>query len=308
MAYVYQHIRLDTNEVFYIGIGSDTEGKFHRANEKKGRNSFWYKIVDKTDYRVEIIIDEISWEDAQNQEISLIKYYGRYDLNEGKLVNMTDGGEGGNNPSPITRKKLSEFNRGKKLSEEHKLKIAQSNKGKIRSPLSEEHRRKISESHTGRKMSEETKRKIGNKNKGNTISEEQKQLLRKVNLGKKLSDETRKKLSESLKGRKLSEEHKLKISALHKGKVISESHKKILSQTHTGKKLSEEHKRILSEKSKKQKISEDHKRRISLANTGRKMPRVKCPHCNKETPTGNFNRWHGDNCKSKNVIVKNLFW
>lgn len=31
MAYVYRHIRLDKNEVFYIGIGTDTKN-YKRAN------------------------------------------------------------------------------------------------------------------------------------------------------------------------------------------------------------------------------------------------------------------------------------
>ena len=35
MAYIYRHIRLDKNEPFYIGIGSDVEGKYKRANRKR---------------------------------------------------------------------------------------------------------------------------------------------------------------------------------------------------------------------------------------------------------------------------------
>lgn len=50
MAYVYRHIRLDKNEPFYIGIGSDATYK--RANTKKGRNEIWKRIVCKTTYDV----------------------------------------------------------------------------------------------------------------------------------------------------------------------------------------------------------------------------------------------------------------
>ena len=46
MAYIYKHIRLDTNEVFYIGIGSDNTYK--RANLKKGRNIYWNNIINKS--------------------------------------------------------------------------------------------------------------------------------------------------------------------------------------------------------------------------------------------------------------------
>ena len=95
MAYVYQHIRLDTDEVFYIGIGSDTDGKYKRAYKKNGRNNpHWNNIVNKAGYRVEILTDNVSWEEACEEEKILIKYYGRKNLNEGKLVNFTDGGEG----------------------------------------------------------------------------------------------------------------------------------------------------------------------------------------------------------------------
>ncbi len=33
MAYVYKHIRLDTNEIFYIGIGNNND--YGRAYQKK---------------------------------------------------------------------------------------------------------------------------------------------------------------------------------------------------------------------------------------------------------------------------------
>ena len=86
---VYRHRRLDTNEIFYVGIGS-----LERAFSKKGRNNLWKKVVNKAGYNVEIIADDLSWEDACELEIFLIQNYGRRDLKTGSLVNMTDGGEG----------------------------------------------------------------------------------------------------------------------------------------------------------------------------------------------------------------------
>ena len=94
MAYVYQHIRLDTDEVFYIGIGSDTNGEFVRANNIKDRkNRHWNNIVNKVGYRVEILTDGISWEDACEEERRLIKQYGRVS-DGGVLTNITEGGDG----------------------------------------------------------------------------------------------------------------------------------------------------------------------------------------------------------------------
>ena len=92
MAYVYKHIRKDTNEVFYIGIGSDI--KYKRANDTNNRNKYWKNITNKTDYIVEIIEDNLTWEQVCDIEVKLIKHYGRKDLNEGSLVNMTNGGDG----------------------------------------------------------------------------------------------------------------------------------------------------------------------------------------------------------------------
>ena len=90
MAYVYQHIRLDTNEVFYIGIGKNK----CRAYSKSDRNKHWHHIVNKVGYSAQIIFEEITWEEAIVKEKELIEYYGRRDKGSGTLVNMTDGGEG----------------------------------------------------------------------------------------------------------------------------------------------------------------------------------------------------------------------
>jgi hypothetical protein len=38
MAYLYKHIRKDTNEVFYVGIGSDVD--YSRAHTRHKRSSF----------------------------------------------------------------------------------------------------------------------------------------------------------------------------------------------------------------------------------------------------------------------------
>ena len=53
MAYVYRHIRLDKNEPFYIGIGSDMTNK--RANERARRSELWKKIVAKSVLRLAFV-------------------------------------------------------------------------------------------------------------------------------------------------------------------------------------------------------------------------------------------------------------
>ena len=130
MAYVYRHIRLDTNTIFYIGIGSTSSYK--RAKTTFRRNAYWKSITSKTKWDYEIIFDDISLEYAKEKEIEFIKLYGRKDKGEGTLCNLTDGGDAtsGYIVKDEVKKFLSEINKGKKLSKEHKNKISESHKGK----------------------------------------------------------------------------------------------------------------------------------------------------------------------------------
>ena len=150
MAYVYRHIRLDKNEPFYIGIGSDMTNK--RANERARRSELWKKIVAKSDYEIEILMDDITFDEAKLKEIEFIKLYGRIDLGNGTLVNLTDGGDGLINRifTPEHRRKLSLSQIGRKLSEEQKDKLR---KYRIGIPNSPEARSKISKANKGRKNS-----------------------------------------------------------------------------------------------------------------------------------------------------------
>jgi hypothetical protein len=114
MAYVYRHIRLDKNEPFYIGISNDMSQR--RSREKTRRSKLWNRIVDKTDFDVEILFDDIPYHEAKSKEIEFIKLYGRIDLGNGTLANLTNGGDGTINPSQETRDKISKVNKGRKNS------------------------------------------------------------------------------------------------------------------------------------------------------------------------------------------------
>lgn len=57
---VYRHRRLDTNEIFYIGISNNNKRPFNT----KTRNNIWKKIVNKTDYIVEIIANDLTRNEA----------------------------------------------------------------------------------------------------------------------------------------------------------------------------------------------------------------------------------------------------
>jgi hypothetical protein len=168
MAEIYRHIRLDTNEVFYIGIGKTK----YRAYTKLNRNKHWTNIVNKTEYEVQVLKKDLDYSDAKELEMILIAYYGRKDLGLGTLVNMTDGGEGtiGRKASIDTCNKMSKSMIGK-------------NVGKV---ASDETKEKMKNAATGRKHSDETKLKIGKWDnnrvsgmKGKTQSEDTK--LNRVN-------------------------------------------------------------------------------------------------------------------------------
>jgi hypothetical protein len=147
LAYVYRHIRLDKNEPFYIGIGNDKS--FSRAREIHNRNKYWTNVFSQTNIEIEILCDELTWEDARKKEIEFIKLYGRKDLGNGCLVNMTDGGEGALNPTKENRQKKSEFKTSFKVSEETKNKLSELKRGNknpmFKKEVSEETRKKLSD-------------------------------------------------------------------------------------------------------------------------------------------------------------------
>ena len=132
MAYIYKHIRLDTNEIFYIGIGS--QDKYKRAFSLIKRNKFWKNIVSKTEFKVEIIEDGLTWEQACEKEKELISLYGRRDLNTGTLVNMTNGGDGTfgvkHSEEWYEKQRKNNSKKGKSISNTHKKNISLNHKSK----------------------------------------------------------------------------------------------------------------------------------------------------------------------------------
>lgn len=84
--YVYVHIRLDSNQVFYVG-----KGRGKRAGRRTGRNKYWKSIVEKYGFKWQIVERNMSEIAAFNLESALISYYRLMGF---KLANLTDGGEG----------------------------------------------------------------------------------------------------------------------------------------------------------------------------------------------------------------------
>lgn len=174
MAVVYTHTRLDTEELFYVGIGKTEK----RAYSKHSRNKHWLHITNKTQYRVSIIETGLSWEEACAKEKELIKKYGRK-IEGGLLTNLTLGGDGNTSPrTEGTRKKIADSGKGK-LSKR---------KGKVFEDWYTEEEARAKRKQVSARLS----------GTGNPM------------YGRVRSEETREKIRTKLKGRKLSEERALK--------------------------------------------------------------------------------------------------
>jgi hypothetical protein len=171
VAYLYRHIRLDKNVPFYVGIGSDSDGYYKRANDKHRRNKKWFNIIAKTEYKVQIMIDDLSLDEAKNKEVEFISLYGRSDKQDGTLCNLTDGGEGtpGRIVSEEWRRNKSIEQKGRKMSEEFKQKRREYMTGR-KMPLQavEKTRQWLIENHPmrGKKMSDQARKNISEGHKG----------------------------------------------------------------------------------------------------------------------------------------------
>jgi hypothetical protein len=152
--YVYEHLRLDTNEIFYVG-----KGKCNRYKSNKNRNKHWHHIVNKCGFSTKILVQNIDEELAFLIEKELISKYKKMDIN---LVNYTDGGEGfsGGKHSDKAKAKMSvkatgrvPHNKGKSFSDEVKLKMSLAKKGKTPSnkgiPHTKDTKRKMSAAKVG---------------------------------------------------------------------------------------------------------------------------------------------------------------
>lgn len=200
---------------FYVGVGKDDNGWYWRARNKNNRNQAWKDvIVTCGDYRIDILLDEVSSEEAWEKEIEFIALYGIENL-----TNITLGGKGhyGFVKSVESIEKLRKKLVGRKLTPEH---IENSKNGLKRyrelygtSPLSEETRKKISIANTGYKHTEETKLKMSKSKKGIKKSEEFIKNLSAIWKGKKRSAQNCENISKGklAKNLKFSDETKKKL-------------------------------------------------------------------------------------------------
>lgn len=148
--FAYVHCKPD-GTVFYVG-----KGALRRVKNLRERNEYHRRVVAKYG-KNNILIGMLECSSEQiafDLERGLIKCLKRQGVS---LANCTDGGEGGSNPRPETRAKLSAAAKERGVSEACRSATVAARKGK---PLSEAQRRKQSETMKGIVFSEEHKRNI----------------------------------------------------------------------------------------------------------------------------------------------------
>jgi hypothetical protein len=154
--FLYRHIRLDKNKPFYIGIGRKRERAYSSYTTEyerafcKQRNQIWNRITKKSDYEVEILFETDSEQLILEKEKEFIALYGRMDMVNGCLANLTDGGEGLSNPSIETRKLISRGLTGIKRSQSTKEKIRKAVKGTKKGPCPKSVKEAISAKNTAK--------------------------------------------------------------------------------------------------------------------------------------------------------------
>lgn len=133
--YLYRHIRLDTNQPFYIGIGTKNPQRspYERGYSHKNRNFLWKRVVNKTAFRVEILLESNNYSFIKHKEIEFINLYGIKLHKKGILVNLTIKGTGVEQHTLETKNKISntlkeQYKKGQKVYKYPKLNLKQKQK------------------------------------------------------------------------------------------------------------------------------------------------------------------------------------
>jgi hypothetical protein len=139
--YVYQYLREDMTP-YYIG-----KGKEQRAWQDHKRSN-GANLLPEDKSKIQILAKELSEQEAHLLETKLIAQYGRIDLGNGILRNLTDGGEGvsGLVQSQETIQKRVEKNKGQKRPQ-HSINMSGENNPFYNKKHNTETRQRMSDNH-----------------------------------------------------------------------------------------------------------------------------------------------------------------
>jgi hypothetical protein len=225
MFYTYVLIDPRDDSVFYVGKGKGYRSEQHVKSARKTlhRNPKLQNKINKIismglmPYAEKIFEHEDEWPCLAN-EIAAISDYGR-----DSLCNLTDGGEGGSNPTHEARALKKERMKGNTW----RKGIPHSEETRVKMRSAQQAIRKSGKDHPsfGRKASPEERERMSESHKGEKAfwfgkhhTEQSKAKLRAANLGKKHSDESKSKLSAASLGKPKSQQMRDRLSATNKGR------------------------------------------------------------------------------------------
>ena len=166
----------------YIGITSvDVKDRWMSGHGYR-HNSYFENAIKKygwNNIKHEILLTELSKDEAENAEIELIKQFNSNDRKYG--YNIESGGNSQGRMSEETKDKIRKSRTGRKASLETRMKISNNSK---RENLSQETLLKMSIAKKGRKLSESKKKKISNAGIGRIVSEETRNKISIANKGR----------------------------------------------------------------------------------------------------------------------------
>lgn len=221
--YIGQSVNIKDRLRKYFSGNCKNQIKLYRSIHKYGWENHVFEIIEECCFD-ELNTKERFWQDFYN-------CIGKNGLN----CKLTETNSLSGKHSEETKLKIGNSNKGKKRSVEQIENMSIAMKGKFsgeKHPMyGKKHKKdsliKMSEASKGNKNmlgknhSEESKQKISNSLKGFKHTEESKIKISKGLVGRKVSIETRKKISESNKGTVFSKERREKISNALKGRVLS---------------------------------------------------------------------------------------
>ena len=175
MYYVYQHIN-KINGKRYIGITKQNpESRWGTDGTNYKSSPYFYSAIQKygwDNFSHEILFNGLTKEEACDKEIELIAYFQTQDKQHG--YNIMEGGSAPVIPEEVRKlmsekmrgnknglghacpeekkRKISEAQKGRKLTEEHKAKLSMAKKGCNHASPSAETRKKISDSHAKKQV------------------------------------------------------------------------------------------------------------------------------------------------------------
>lgn len=164
---------------------NNTCSAIHSAIQKYGKDAFDVELIEYPGISKDALNAIETWKIHQHQTLAPNGY------------NLNCGGDS-RSPSSETRRKLSEFNKGKKLTSETRRKMSASRKGR---KVDIQTRQKIAKANTGKTPSKVTRQKISETLKGRSLPIEHRQNISKGQKGRIFSPETRKKIGKANKGR-----------------------------------------------------------------------------------------------------------